>query len=221
MQNSKYFLYIAIAFVTTLLISNTVASKIIQVGPLFLAGATFIFPLSYIFGDVLTEVYGYKATRKIIWAGFMAIIFMSLAYIVIGLLPSAPFWQNQGAYDAILGIVPRITFAGIVAYFFGEFCNSYVLSKMKIKMNGKKLWMRTIGSTILGEGVDSFVFGVLAFYGTMANPDLLKLILSIYIVKVLVEIIFTPVTYWIINKLKKLEGIDIYDKDINYNPFKI
>lgn len=218
-EKSKYFIYIAIAFVTVLIISNTVGSKIVQIGPFFLAGATFIFPVSYIFGDILTEVYGYAASRKIIWSGFVALIFSSIAYWFVQMLPPAPFWQNQEAFEAILGVVPRIAFAGIVAYFIGEFFNSFVLSKMKILTEGKYLWTRTIGSTVVGEGVDSLVFGILAFIGTMPTSALITLILSLYLFKVLVEVILTPVTYMIVNKLKVAEGIDVYDKGVNYNPF--
>lgn len=220
-QNSKYFIYIAILFVTVLMISNTVGTKIIQLGPFSLAGAIFIFPLSYIFGDILTEVYGYKASRKIIWSGFASIIFMSLCYWLVKILPPAPFWQNQEAYNLILGGVPRIVLASIVAYFVGEFSNSFVLSKMKIWTNGKYLWTRTIGSTIVGEGVDSIIFGVIGFMGLIPNQALLVLILSGYVVKVLFEILATPLTYFVVNKLKKAEGIDVYDSGINYNPFQI
>ncbi len=220
-RNSKYFIYIAILFVAVLMISNTVGSKIIQIGSLSLAGAIFVFPISYIFGDVLTEVYGYKASRKIIWSGFIAIIFMSLCYYLVQLLPPAPFWQNQGAYEVILGAVPRIVIASITAYFAGEFSNSYVLSRMKVWMQGKRLWMRTVGSTIVGEGVDSIIFATIAFAGTVPTSALMSIIISGYLVKVAYEIAATPITYWIVGKLKKAEGIDVYDKGISYNPFHL
>lgn len=220
-QNSKYFLYIAILFVTVLMISNTVAVKLVQIGPFVFAGAIFIFPITYIFGDILTEVYGYKASRKIIWAGFFSIILMTLGYLLVQVLPSPAFWTNQGAYEAILGAVPRIVLGSIVAYFVGEFCNSYVLSRMKVWMNGKKLYMRTIGSTVVGEGVDSVIFGVIAFAGTMPVTALLTVIFSGYLFKVLYEVLATPLTYLIVNKLKKAEGIDVYDKGISYNPFTL
>lgn len=218
-RNSRYFLYIAIAFVVVLMISNTVGTKIIQLGPLSLAGAIFIFPISYIFGDILTEVYGYKASRKIIWSGFVAIIFMAICYWSVKVLPAAPFWPNQEAYNLILGGVPRIVLASITAYFLGEFSNSYVLSRMKVAMNGKRLWMRTIGSTIVGEGVDSVIFAVIAFAGLIPTSALISVILSGYFVKVIIEVAATPITYLIVNKLKRAEGIDVYDKGINYNPF--
>jgi len=220
-RNSKYFMYVAILFVVVLMISNTVGTKIIQLGPLSLAGAIFIFPISYIFGDILTEVYGYKASRKIIWSGFFAIIFMAFCYWLVKILPPAPFWNNQEAYDLILGGVPRIVVASITAYFLGEFSNSFVLSKMKVIMEGRHLWMRTIGSTIIGEGVDSVIFATIAFAGLIPTPALISVILSGYIVKVAIEVLVTPLTYLVVNKLKKAEGIDIYDKGISYNPFQL
>lgn len=197
------------------------AVKIVQIGWLSLTGATFIFPISYIFGDILTEVYGYKASRKVIWAGFLSLIFMSLCYWLVQLLPSAPFWHNQQSFELILGIVPRIVLGSIIGYFAGEFSNSYVLSKMKIWTNGRHLWTRTIGSTIIGEAVDSFLFVFIAFIGNIPLPGLISMVVSIYIIKVIYEILVTPVTYLIVGKLKHLEGIDVYDRGVNYNPFKI
>ena len=214
---SKYFLYIAIAFVALLMISNTVAVKLIGVGPFVFSGAIFIFPLTYIFGDILTEVYGYRATRKIIWSAFVALIVMSLAYVFVQNLPSASFWTGQEAYATILGFVPRIVAGSIIAFFLGEFCNSFVLSRMKVWMNGKSLWMRTIGSTIVGEGVDTIVFVLIAFYGTLPLAALFTIIWSGYLFKVGYEVIATPITYLIVGWLKKAEGIDVYDKGIDYN----
>jgi uncharacterized integral membrane protein (TIGR00697 family) len=221
MSNYKYFIYIAIAFVTVLLVSNTVAVKLIVIGPFVLAGATLLFPISYIFGDILTEVYGYKASRKIIWSGFAALIFMSFSYYLVQILPSPVFWTEQTSYENILGFAPRIVLASIVAFLIGEFVNSFILSKMKIYSNGKKLWQRTIGSTIVGEGLDTVIFTTIAFYGTVPFAALLTIIWSGYFVKVAIEILATPITYKIVNWLKKEEGIDVFDKDVNYNPFKI
>ena len=218
---SKYFLYIAIAFVALLMISNTVAAKLIGIGPFVFSGAIFIFPLTYIFGDILTEIYGYRATRKIIWSAFVALILMSLAYLFVQRLPAASFWGGQEAYATILGFVPRIVTGSIIAFFIGEFCNSFVLSRMKVWMNGKHLWMRTIGSTIVGEGVDTIVFVLIAFYGTLPLAALFTIIWSGYLFKVGYEIIATPITYLIVGWLKKAEGIDVYDRGINYNPFHL
>lgn len=216
-----YFIYIAILFVAVLMISNTVAVKLLQFGPLIVSGAVIIFPLSYIFGDILTEVYGYRASRKIIWSGFAALALMSLCYWLVQILPAPAFWQNQTAYEAVLGMVPRITLASMVAYFAGEFTNSFVLSKMKIWTNGKHLWMRMIGSTLVGEGVDSVIFVALAFGGTIPMHALVVMIVSVYVLKVAYEVIATPITYKIVKWLKKKEGIDVYDHGVNYNPFKL
>ena len=218
-KNSNLFLYIAICFVAILLISDTVAVKIIQVGPLSLTGATFIFPISYIFGDILTEVYGYKASRKIIWVGFLALILMSFFYWFVQILPAAPFWNNQHAYEMILGTVPRIVLGSIAGYFFGEFSNSYVMSKMKILTSGKHLWTRTVGSTIVGEAVDSILFVVVSFLGIIPLGGLVAMILSIYFIKVIYEVLITPITYLVVRKLKYIEGIDVYDRGVDYNPF--
>ena len=219
--HSKYFLYIAILFVAVLMISNTTGVKLIELGPFVVSGAIFVFPISYIFGDILTEVYGYKASRKIIWSGFAALILMSFCYWLVKILPAATFWEYQEAYEAILGAVPRITLASMIAYFGGEFSNSFVLSRMKVAMNGRHLWMRTIGSTVVGEGVDSIIFVMIAFGGTMPLSGLFTIIFSIYLIKVIYEIIAAPFTYIIVNKLKHAEGVDVYDRNISYNPFAL
>ena len=218
-KNSKYYFYIAVAFVAILMISNTVAVKLIGFGSLVFTGAFLIFPISYIFGDILTEVYGYKATRKIIWVGFFTQILMVLCYWLVQVMPSASIWPSQNAYVSILGAVPRIVVASMVAYFCGEFANSYVMSKMKIFTNGKHLWTRTVGSTIIGQFADSILFTAIAFMGTVPTNILLIMIAVQYVGKVLYEVILTPVTYVIVKKLKRAEGIDVYDRGINYNPF--
>lgn len=221
MNQYKYFFYVAIAFVAVLMVSNTVAAKLIELGPFVFAGAIFLFPLSYIFGDILTEVYGYRASRKVIWSGIAALVFMSAAYAFVQWLPGASFWTGQDAFASILGVVPRIAAASIAGFFVGEFCNSYILSKMKVRMQGKQLWARTIGSTIVGEGVDTVVFVLIAFAGTVPGAMLFTIIWSGYLFKVAYEVIATPLTYWIVGVLKRAEGIDVYDRDINYNPFRL
>ena len=218
-KNSKYYLYIAVAFVAILMISNTVAVKLIGIGSLVFTGAFLIFPISYIFGDILTEVYGYKATRKIIWAGLFTQILMVFCYWLVQVMPSANVWPNQNAYEMILGVVPRIVIASIIAFFAGEFCNSIVLSKMKILTSGRYLWMRTIGSTIVGQFVDSVLFTGLAFFGAVPLNVLIMMIVVQYVGKVIYEVILTPVTYIVVRKLKQAEGIDVYDRGISYNPF--
>lgn len=218
-RESKYFIYIGIAFVTVLIISDTVATKLTQVGPFVLSGAIFIFPISYIFGDILTEVYGYRASRTIIWSGFGALIFMSFSYWFVQSLPAAPFWQHQAAYGTILGTVPRIVIASIIGFFTGEFSNSHILSRMKIWTKGHYLWTRTIGSTIVGEGVDTVFFCTIAFAGLIPSAGLFTLIGSSYLMKVAYEVIATPITYSVVNWLKRKEGIDTFDHGVRYNPF--
>lgn len=217
----KYFTIIGGLFVATLLISGTTASKLATFGPLTLSAATIIFPVAFIFGDILTEVYGYARSRQIVWTGFAAEILMAIFYVLIIALPPASFWTGQAAFEAVLGQVPRIVVASILAYLCGEFANSYVLAKMKVRTNGKHLWMRTIGSTLVGEGVDSIVFITIAFLGTAEPMFLVKTALSIYVFKVCYEILATPLVYLIVHHLKKVEGVDHYDRDTNFNPFKL
>lgn len=217
----RYFDLVGMLFVAVLLISNTVGVKILQIGPLSLPGGVLLFPISYIFGDVLTEVYGYRASRRIIWAGLLLNFMMSGFYALVGVVRPAPFWTNQQAYEAILGQVPRIVLASMVAYFCGEFSNSYVLAKLKIWMKGRHLWMRTIGSTLVGEGVDSVVFVLLAFWGTLPWSAISTIIVSNYIFKLAYEIIATPFTYKIVAFLKRAENEDYYDIGTNFNPFAL
>jgi len=215
----KYFDIILGIFVAVLLISNVVSAKIVKFGPFTFDGGTLLFPLAYIFGDILTEVYGYKQSRRVIWTGFFAALLMSLIFFIIGKLPAAGGWENQEAYDKILGLTPRIVIASLIAYFSGEFSNSYVLAKLKIATSGRWLWTRTISSTIVGEGVDTLLFISIAFWGILPNYLILTLIISNYIFKVGFEVIITPLTYSIVNFLKKNEGIDVYDYKTNFSPF--
>lgn len=220
------------AFVTVLLCSDLIgAAKVATVGPFHLgfttlgpftfgAGVLF-FPISYIFGDVLTEVYGYARARKVVWAGFSAVIFASLmSWIVVSLRP-APGWNDQGAYVAVFGNTPRIVFASLSAFFLGEFANSYVLAKMKVLTNGKYLWMRTIGSTIVGEGVDSLVFYPVAFLGIWSRDLVISVMITNYLIKVSWEAVITPFTYLVVNFLKRAENEDYYDRKTNFTPFSI
>lgn len=220
MKNYKYLDIITVIFVAVLLISNIASTKIAKIGFMVLDGGTLLFPLSYIFNDVLTEVYGYKVSRKVIWLGFASALLMSLVLIVVGLLPSAGGWNNQDAYMVILGQAPRIIIASLAAYFVGEFANSFILAKMKILTKGKWLWTRTIGSTLVGEFFDSFIFVIIAFAGTIPSGLLIDLIVFNYFFKTAVEIVFTPLTYKIINKLKNKESVDFYDTKTNFNPFR-
>jgi len=210
-----------VLFVAVLLISNIASTKIASVGFMALDGGTLLFPLTYIFNDVLTEVYGYKTSRKVIWMGFASAILMALVLGLVGALPSASGWENQDAYMKILGQAPRIVIASLVAYFFGEFSNSYVLARMKILTKGKWLWTRTIGSTLVGELFDSIIFVSIAFLGVLPADLVIELTIFNYVFKTAVEVSFTPLTYWIINKLKKKESEDYYDIKTNFNPFRV
>jgi hypothetical protein len=220
-KNYKYLSIISVFFVSVLLISNIASTKIVDLKWFTFDGGTLLFPLSYIFGDILTEVYGYKQSRRVIWLGFFMALLMSVIFMVVGALPSAPGWNNQNAYDLILGLTPRIVIASLFAYSAGEFSNSYILAKMKIWTKGKMLWSRTIGSTLVGEFVDSILFVLIAFWGILPGSLIVTLIISNYLFKTGIEILFTPVTYKVVNFLKKKENEDYYDTDTNFNPFNL
>lgn len=217
----KYYDIILGLFVAVLLISNVASSKVLDLGPFTFDGGTILFPISYIFGDILTEVYGYKKSRRVIWTGFFCALLMSAVFMIVGKLTPAADWGNQEAYDKILGLTPRIVLASLIAYFSGEFSNSYILAKMKIMTAGKWLWSRTIGSTIVGEGVDTLLFVMIAFYGVFSNDLLIAIMISNYVFKVAFETVLTPATYGVVHFLKKQEGIDTYDHKTNFNPFAL
>lgn len=221
MKYYKYFNIISVFFVSILLISNIASTKIVDFIWFTFDGGTLLFPLSYIFNDILTEVYGYKNSRQVIWLGFFSALMMSFIFIVVGILPPASGWNNQDAYMKILGLTPRIVCASLIAYFCGEFLNSFVLAKMKILTNGKWLWTRLIGSTIVGELVDSVLFIFIAFFKILPISLIITLIISNFIFKVLIEILFLPITYKIVAILKKEEDEDFYDKKTNFNPFRL
>jgi uncharacterized integral membrane protein (TIGR00697 family) len=208
-------------FVAILMISNIASSKILEFLWFTFDGGTLLFPLSYIFGDILTEVYGYSRSRKVIWMGFFCAGLMTLVFAIVGTLPPAEGWENQSAYRAILGATPRIVIASFIAYLSGEFTNSFTLAKMKILTHGKWLWTRTIGSTMVGEGVDTALFCFIAFYGVLPNALLWSVIWSNYVFKCGVEILATPVTYKTVRFLKRVEGEDYYDYETNFNPFSL
>ncbi|MDD3804016.1 MAG: queuosine precursor transporter [bacterium] len=212
---------IAGLFVAVLIISNIVSVKILRLGFLTFDGGTIIFPLTYIFGDILTEVFGYEKSRKIIWVGFFSCVLMSLTFFIVGILPSDADWRLQQSYSDILGMVPRIVIASLIAYLFGEFSNSIVLSKMKIKTKGRLLFLRTIASTLVGQIFDTGLFVLIAFAGIYEPKLLISIALSNYIFKVFVEAAMTPVTYLAVNYLKKHEDSDVFDNGISYNPFRL
>jgi queuosine precursor transporter len=225
----RYYEFVMAAFVTILICSNLIGpAKITQVdlplvGALTFGAGVLFFPISYVFGDILTEVYGYARARRVIWAGFAGLAFAAGMAAVVVALPPAPFWQNQEAYEIAFGTTWRIAAASMIAYFCGEFANSFVLAKMKILTAGRWLWTRTIGSTIVGEAVDSALFYPLAFYGTGIIPDdkLPIVMLAQFVGKVLVEVAFTPVTYKVVGFLKRAEQVDHYDRDTNFTPFAL
>ncbi len=228
-RTPRYLDLVMVAFVVVLVCSNLIGpAKIATLdlpfyGPFVFGAGVLFFPISYIFGDILTEVYGYARARRVIWTGFAALAFASIMASVVVALPPASFWQHQAAYEIAFGNAWRVVAASMFAYFCGEFVNSFVLAKMKVWTAGRWLWMRTIGSTIVGEAVDSALFYPLAFYGTgiIPNEALPQVMLSQFILKTLVEVLFTPATYWIVGRLKRAEGIDHYDRDTDFSPFRL
>ena len=225
----RYYEFVMAAFVTVLICSNLIGpAKIAQLelpllGTIVLGAGALFFPISYVFGDILTEAYGYSRARQVIWAGFAGLGFASFMAAVVVALPPAPFWKHQSAYEVAFGSTWRIVAASMIAYFCGEFVNSYTLAKMKILTAGKWLWTRTIGSTIIGEAVDSALFYPLAFYGSGIIPDdkLPLVMLAQFVAKVSVEVVFTPVTYKVVGWLKRAESEDYYDRKTDFNPFSL
>jgi uncharacterized integral membrane protein (TIGR00697 family) len=225
----RFYDLVMVSFVVVLVCSNLIGPAKIAVvdlplwGPYVFGAGVIFFPISYIFGDILTEVYGYSRARKVIWAGFGALVFASIMAAVVVALPPAGFWKHQAAYEIAFGNTWRIVAASMIAYFCGEFVNSFVLAKMKVWMEGRMLWMRTIGSTIFGEAVDSSIFYPLAFYNTgiIPNEALPMVMLAQFLTKTLVEVAFTPVTYAIVGFLKRVEHEDYYDRSTDFNPFKV
>lgn len=221
MRTYRYLGLITAFFVTILIVSNVASSKILLLGPFTFDGGTILFPISYIFGDVLTEVYGYARARRVIWTGFFMTILAALVFWLVGLLPAAPDWAGQAAYDQILGVVPRIVLGSVVAFVVGEFVNSYVMARMKVEMKGKQLWIRTIGSTLVGQALDTTLFVLIAFGGVFSPELLWIIIISNYIFKVGTEVLFTPLTYAVVGALKRKEKEDYYDDKTDFNPFSL
>jgi uncharacterized integral membrane protein (TIGR00697 family) len=223
----RWYPLVTAVFVTTLVISNIIAVKIVQIGALYLPAAVILFPVAYIFGDILTEVYGYARARQVIWIGFFCNLLAVIAIWVAGLLPAAPFWNAglysspldaQQAYQAILGFTPRLLLASFIAYLVGEFLNSFVLARLKVKTGGRFLWLRTITSTLIGQAADSLVFITIAFWGIFPGSEIATAIVSQWLFKVAFEILATPFTYLVVNALKRAEGVDHFDRDTNFNP---
>lgn len=220
-QRLRYYDFVMSGFVAILLLSNVIgAAKLATLwGFTFGAGILF-FPLGYVLGDVLTEVYGYARARRCIWAGFAAMIFMAFMSWVVVSLPPSEGWEGQAAYESVFGQVPRIVFASILAFWAGELTNSFVLAKMKLLTKGKHLWTRTIGSTIVGQGVDSLIFYPVAFYGVWSTDQVVLVMTTNWALKVGWEVLLTPVTYLFVNFFKRREGLDVYDENTDFTPFK-
>jgi uncharacterized integral membrane protein (TIGR00697 family) len=220
-RSYRYYDLVMALFVAVVLISNVASTKFVKLGPFSFDGGTILFPISYIFGDILTEVYGYRRSRRVIWTGFFCAALMAGVFALVGVLPAAEGWENQAAYRAILGSTPRIVLGSLVAFFAGEFSNSFVLAKMKVWTRGRWLWTRTIGSTLVGEGVDSLLFVLIAFAGTIPWPLLWATVVSNYVFKCGMEALMTPVTYRVTGFLKRTEQEDVYDVGTDFNPFKL
>lgn len=215
---SAPFLVICVLYVTLLILSNLIAGKMWAPLPgVTLPAAVMLFPVTYIFGDIFTEVYGFARARLVIWLGFTMCFLAVVVYMVTIALPYPDFWTNQEAFAAVLGTTPRVFAASLVGYLFGEFSNSMILSKLKVRTGGKHLWMRTIGSTVVGEAFDSVIFITVSFAGTMPGAALLQMICYQYLFKVVFEVVLTPVTYLVIGKLKQVEGVDHFDTDVSYS----
>ena len=219
----QYFPILAGLFVAVLMISQVTAVKPVQMGIVF-TGADLIFPLVYLMGDVLTEVYGFARSRLVIWTGLAANVLMSATLWLVGVMPGEPGWVEAGgqsAWDMLLGLAPRIAIASLVAYAVGEFLNSYVLARLKVAMQGRKLWLRTISSSLLGQGVDTLIFFPIAYAGEWPWSLIVQIMLVAYVMKVGVEVFLTPLTYAVVGFLKRRTGVDVYDRDTRFNPFRI
>lgn len=219
LRNFRYYDILVHIFVVVLLISNLVGSKICAVGPFRISGAQLLFPITYIFGDVFTEVYGYSGSRRAIWIGFFASALMAVMGLITVHIPPAPEWPNQRAFEVVFNFVPRMVAASLAAFWCGEFANSYTLAKMKLLTKGRWLWTRTVGSTVVGQAVDTTIVMFLAFGGSESAMVILRLIVSSYLGKVLYEVVATPLTYAVVNFLKRTEGVDVYDTHTDFNPF--
>lgn len=215
----KYLNFIAVTYVTVLLISNTTAGKIVSLNNFATDAATLFFPVVYIISDILTEVYGYAKARNVLWIVIYSQILMSLLYSLVVLMPPAVGFDANDSFIRVLSQVPRIVFGSLIAIFIGSILNDFILAKMKILTKGKHLWARTIGSTIIGQGADTVIFYLIAFYTVIPDTLLISSILFTWIIKVIIEIVLTPLTYFIINRLKKAENTDTYDTRTDFNPF--
>lgn len=217
----KYYDIILAVFAAILLISNLAGTKLIAFGPIITDGGAILFPISYILGDVLTEIYGYKYARRAIWVGLGVMLLAVLCFTIVRYMPPAPEYTAQASYEAVLGFFPRIVAASLAAFLTGSFLNSFVLAKLKVKTKGKKLWLRLIGSTVVGELCDTVVFAFVAFGGILQGMNMVTYILIGWIFETVVEIVFLPITYRVIDKMKQIEKVDAYDDKTNFTPFSV
>lgn len=218
-RHYKYLDALTTAFVVILLVSNLIAQKVCVLGPFAVSGAVLLFPITYIFGDIFTEVYGFAASRRAIWLGFFGTALLYFMGAMIIALPPAPGWPNQKAFSVVFGFIPRILAASLVSFWAGEFANSYTMARLKLLTNGRKLWTRTIGSTVVGQAVDTTLVIFLTFVGTIPLKTLVSMVLTGYSLKVGYEVLATPLTYLVINRLKRAEDADAYDRHESFNPF--
>jgi uncharacterized integral membrane protein (TIGR00697 family) len=221
LRTYRHFDLLLAIFLVVLLISNLVGQKLCKIGPFVISGAQLLFPLTYIFGDVFTEVYGYAASRRAIWLGFLANGLLAVMGLITVWLPPAPGWEHQEAFKTVFYQIPRLIVASLVAFWCGEFTNSYTLAKMKLWTGGKMLWTRTVGSTVTGQFVDTIILVLIGFVGTAPLSTLAVLALSAYLGKVIYEVVATPVTYLVVGFLKRSEGLDAFDYKSNFNPFHL
>ncbi|GAA5336059.1 MULTISPECIES: queuosine precursor transporter [Thermus] len=220
----RYLDLITALFATVLLVSNVASTKLVVLGPFTFDGGTLLFPLAYIFGDVLTEVYGYRKSRRVIWIGFLALVLATLTFQWVAALPTPEDGESRRfgeAFGLLLGLTPRIVLGSLLAYFAGEFANAYVLAKLKVRTGGRFFWLRALSSTLVGQGLDTGLFLLVAFYGVLPSEVLLAVFLSNYVFKVGVEALMLPITYGVVGFLKRAEGLDVYDKDTDFNPFRL
>ena len=218
---SPWFMVIVALYVTSLITANTVAVKVLEIGPWVTDAGLITFPIAYIVGDILTEVYGYAAARRVIWLGFLCNLLAGGTFQLAGILPAESSWEGGDAYSMIFGSTPRILLASFCAYLIGEFANSYVLARMKVLTQGRWLWTRTIGSTLIGQGLDSLVFVLIAFGGVFPGAVIQDMLITNWVLKTAYEALMTPVTYLVVNKLKEVEGIDTYDRDTDFSPVPV
>jgi uncharacterized integral membrane protein (TIGR00697 family) len=220
MRRFRYLDALTTTFVVILLVSNLVAQKVVRIGPVSTSGAMLLFPITYIFGDIFTEIYGYAASRRAIWLGFFGTALLYAISALVIALPSDPEFHNQQAFVTVFGILPRILIASLAAFWAGEFANSYTMAKLKLITKGRWLWTRTVGSTVVGQAVDTTLVIVITFAGTFSPHKLVQIIVTGYLLKVAYEVLATPLTYLVVNWLKRAEDIDTFDTHTNFNPFR-